>query len=240
MASPSANDLVVDAQDLRFSYADGARWRLQLPELRIPRGQHTYIFGPSGCGKTTLLHLLAGVLSAQEGHLRVMDQDPSQGRNQDRRRAEQMGFVFQSFNLLPYLGALQNVTLPCQFAPARRRRALSRGDTLVDEAGRLLAQLGIDPSMWQAKPTELSVGQQQRIAVARALMGTPPLIVCDEPTSALDPESRDRFIELLLGECAEAGATAVVVSHDPAIKEHFAVSYDLSRSQDASTLKVAA
>lgn len=231
---------VVEARDLCFSYSGDDPWRLHLPELRIKRGEHTYIFGPSGCGKTTLLHLLAGVLVAREGHLLVMGQNPGTGAHRDRRRAEHMGFVFQSFNLLPYLSALDNVMLPCRLTPGRRGRAVRAGGTLADEARRLLEHLGIKRSLWTRKPAELSVGQKQRVAIARALIGAPPLVVCDEPTSALDPESRDRFIDLLLAECAEANSTAVVVSHDPAIKKRFVVGYDLTRSREASVLQVAA
>ncbi len=228
---------VVDARDLVFRYASGESWQLEVEAMQVAPGEHTYIFGPSGCGKTTLLQLIAGVLTPVGGSMTVLGEDLSRGPRRDRRRAERMGFVFQSFNLVAYLSAIENVLLPCRFARGRRERAAADGRSLRDEAGRLLDSLGIASSLWTRKPNELSVGQQQRVAVARALIGRPPLIVCDEPTSALDPMSRDRFVRLLLAECAAANSTAMVVSHDPAIRDAFQASYDLARADESTRLR---
>ncbi len=228
---------VVEARDLVFRYAGAEPWQLTVEAIQLAAGEHTYIFGPSGCGKTTLLRLVAGVLAPTRGSVTVLGEDLSRGARRDRRRADLMGFVFQSFNLVAYLSAVENVVLPCRFARGRRERATHEGRSLRDEAGRLLEALAIAPSLWDRKPNELSVGQQQRIAVARALIGRPPLILCDEPTSALDPASRDRFIELLLAECAAADSTAVVVSHEPAIRGAFRTSYDLAPAHESTTLR---
>ena len=231
---------VLEASELEFKYRGPSTWQLNIPKLNIDRGEHAYIFGPSGCGKSTLLQLMAGVLTPTRGHILALGESLSQGRRRDQRRAEAMGFVFQSLNLVPYLNVVDNVTLPCRFAPRRKLRATAENRSLVSEAQRLLEHLGIGSEFLHRKPAELSVGQQQRVAVARALIGRPPLIVCDEPTSALDPSARDRFIELLLSECHVANSTAVVVSHDPAIREAFRCAYDLTRIQGGTVLRRAA
>lgn len=234
------NGLVVDARGLSFSYENGSGWQLSIDQLHIEPGAHSYIFGPSGCGKTTLLQLIGGVRTPTSGTLHVLGEELYRGVRRDRRRAEKMGFVFQSFNLVPYLSALENVTLPCRFARERRKRAVDQSGSLNAEAARLMSHLGLDSLLHRRKPRELSVGQQQRVAVARALIGRPPLIVCDEPTSALDPDARDRFIDLLLAECAAAGSTAVVVSHDPAIRNAFRAAYDLAPTPRSTVLRSAA
>lgn len=230
---------VLEAAELEFRYPGPSQWQLNIPRIEVCAGEHTYIFGPSGCGKSTLLQLIGGVLSPHRGTIQVMGESLSDGARRDRRRAETMGFVFQSLNLVPYLTTLDNVTLPCRFAPRRRARAASNC-SLMSEAKRLLEHLGIGADLWHRKPTELSVGQQQRVAVARALIGRPPLIICDEPTSALDPAARDRFVDLLLSECEAAQATAVVVSHDPSIRSAFRLGFDLSPTQNQTTLRRAA
>ncbi|MEO1480733.1 MAG: ATP-binding cassette domain-containing protein [Myxococcota bacterium] len=231
--SDTTKERVVQASELRFRREESG-WELSVPTFEVTAGRHTYVFGPSGCGKTTLLELIAGVLSPSAGSIEVHGQSLSKGGRRDRRRAELIGFVFQSFNLVPYLGALENVLLPCRFAPARRRR-LQR--PLREEGERLLGSLGLGRELWSRKPNELSVGQQQRVAAARALIGTPSLILCDEPTSALDPAARDAFIELLLSECEAAGSTALVVSHDPNIRGAFQASYDLSGEREKAVLR---
>lgn len=240
MSAPSAENLAVDISDVTFEYPSNSEWSLALPRMSVAPGEHTYIFGPSGCGKTTLLQLLAGLLVPTSGRLSVHGEDLARGRRRDLRRTELMGFVFQSLNLIPYLNALDNVVLPCRFAPGRRTRATQDLASPQDEAKRLLSHLGLDASLWKRKPNALSVGQQQRVAVARALIGRPPLIICDEPTSALDPASRDRFVELLLSECSAAHSTAIVVSHDHAIRDQFNSKHDLARVHERTILRSAA
>lgn len=240
MVSTSAPQPVLEASELEFSYSGTSDWRLKIPRFEVQAGQHTYIFGPSGCGKSTLLQLIAGVMTPQQGTISVLGDRLHRGKDRDRRRAEAMGFVFQSLNLVPYLNTIENVILPCRFAPRRRARVADRERSVVQEAHRLLEHLGIGPEFWRRKPSELSVGQQQRVAVARGLIGRPPLIICDEPTSALDPKARDQFIQLLLNECEAAQSTAIVVSHDPAIRQAFALGYDLARSENKTTLRRAA
>jgi len=211
-------------RDLRF------RWRADLPpvlaidSLDIQPGERIFIEGPSGSGKTTLLGLLSGVLPVVDGTLTVLDQPLHRlgAVERDHFRADHVGYVFQMFNLIPYLSMLDNVTLPCRFSRRRRARALARGGSLNAEAVRLLAHLDLDDPGLRARPvTELSVGQQQRVAAARALMGAPEILIADEPTSALDADRRAGFVELLFRECREAGLTLVFVSHDASLEGLF-------------------
>lgn len=228
---------ILEANALEFRYPGASAWRLRVPRLEVGAGEHTYVFGPSGCGKSTLLQLMAGILKPAQGEISVLGENLSQGWHRDRRRAESMGFVFQSLNLVPFLDVVANVTLPCRFAPRRSDRAVAESGALASEAQRLLEQLGISSELWGRQPSQLSVGQQQRVAVARALIGRPPVIVCDEPTSALDPNARDQFVELLLNECRASRATAIVVSHDPALRDVFELRYELSRDGDETVLR---
>jgi putative ABC transport system ATP-binding protein len=139
----------------------------------------------------------------------------------DRFRADHVGLVFQQFNLVPYLSVLDNVLLPCSFSARRRERATTGGCSERDEAVRLLEHLGLDAGLQRREATRLSVGQQQRVAAARALIGRPELLIADEPTSALDAGLQSTFIELLLREAAAAAATVVFVSHDQRLSAAF-------------------
>ncbi len=218
----------LDLEDLRFS------WPGQAPLLEIRRfdlgmGEKLFLRGPSGSGKSTLLGLIAGVLAPQAGRVTVLGQDQARARSsqRDRLRADRLGVIFQMFNLVPYISVLQNVALPCRFSAARARRVAAAGGVEA-EARRLLVQLGLDDPLLLSRPvTTLSVGQQQRVAAARALIGGPSLIIADEPTSALDADSRDRFIALLKAEVETRGAALLFVSHDPALSGHFDRSIDL-------------
>lgn len=202
----------------------GAKPVLDIPELVAHRGQKVFIHGPSGSGKTTLLGLLGGVLTPDAGQVGVLGTDlttlsPVQ---RDHFRARHIGFIFQMFNLIPYLSVLDNVTLPLSFAHERLQTVQHSGLTPVQEAKRLLAHLGLDdPSLLERSVTGLSIGQQQRVASARALIGSPQLIIADEPTSALDADSRSAFIRLLFNECEAAGSTVLFVSHDRSLESLF-------------------
>jgi putative ABC transport system ATP-binding protein len=208
-----------ELRDVRFAYRRGPDV-LDLAELRVERGERLFLHGPSGSGKTTLLGLLAGVLAPRSGSVTVLETPLGSlsGGLRDRFRAEHLGYVFQMFNLIPYLSVRENIVLPCRLSS--RRRARLAGRDLTAEAATLAARLEID-GLLDSPVTELSVGQQQRVAVARALIGAPELVVCDEPTSALDTDRRDRFLELLFARCEEAGSALVFVSHDLALAPRF-------------------
>lgn len=213
---------VVSLTDVRFGWA--GRPVIDLNRFMIAAGERVFLRGPSGCGKSTLLGLIAGVLVPQGGEVRVLGNDMARlsvsGR--DRLRAAEMGVIFQMFNLLPYLSVLDNVLLPARFSSQRRERAAGPSGSVEAEGRRLLSRLGLtDPLLLQAPVHRLSVGQQQRVAVARALLGRPSLIIADEPTSALDADSRNAFLKLLTEEVAASGSSLLFVSHDSALAAHF-------------------
>ncbi|MEL6365054.1 MAG: ABC transporter ATP-binding protein [Pseudomonadota bacterium] len=228
----SAKDAAVDLRDVRF------RWRtgpdvLVVDRLSVAAGERVFLRGPSGSGKSTLLGLVAGVAEPQSGAVRVLGSDMARlsGAERDALRADGMGVVFQLFNLLPYLSVLDNVVLPCRFSRRRRDRAVASSGSVAAEARRLLDTLGLEEKARRgAKASDLSVGQQQRVAAARALIGAPRLILADEPTSALDADARDTFIALLLDEAKTSGAAVLFVSHEAALAERF------DRAEDLATL----
>ncbi|MBR9829678.1 MAG: ATP-binding cassette domain-containing protein [Oceanospirillales bacterium] len=212
-------------------------WPHQSPLLHIDRlqlmpGEHLLIQGPSGSGKTTLLNLITGLQSGHGGTLEVAGHSLVQqsSRALDRLRADHMGLLFQQFNLLPYLSLVDNVTLPCMLSNRRRAAASHQGLTPAQEAERLLTRLQLDPALFhQRTVAELSIGQQQRVAAARALIGRPELIIADEPTSALDHTNRNHFMALLFEELQHSGSTLLMVSHDPALANHFPHTLNLGR-----------
>jgi len=212
---------VIEIENLLFRYpsADGAC--LDIGEFKAKAGERIFLYGPSGSGKSTLLGLLGGVLIANQGSVKILGHDLKSMRpaQRDRLRADHIGFIFQQFNLIPYLTVIENVFLPCRFS--RRRSSQLNGNSLMDESRRLLTHLDLDPSLWQKPVTQLSVGQQQRVAAARALIGRPEIIIADEPTSALDAERQMSFLELLSRECAESGSTLLFVSHDHRLSKGF-------------------
>jgi putative ABC transport system ATP-binding protein len=221
---------VVRVSDLRFGWGGGHRALLEIHDLRVRQGERLFIAGASGSGKSTLLSLLGGVIQPQHGEIRLMGQriDRLGSAARDRFRADHVGMVFQMFNLIPYLSMLENVLLPCRFSALRRQRLSAAGRSPKQEAMRLLAHLRLsDPDLLARPVTELSVGQQQRVAAARALIGAPELLIADEPTSALDAAHRLAFIELLFRECAEQGASVLFVSHDATLKPLFDRSIDI-------------
>lgn len=209
----------IDIAGLRFGW-NRAAVLLEVPALRVARGERVFLHGPSGSGKSTLLGLLGGVLTPQAGRVGVLGTDLAAlpARARDRFRAEHIGIVFQQFNLLPFLSARENVELALRFSP---RRAAKAGDVRA-AALRLIAALGLDAPRLAALPAHrLSIGEQQRVAAARALIGAPELIIADEPTSALDADARDAFLDLLFAECARAGSTLLFVSHERALAPRF-------------------
>jgi putative ABC transport system ATP-binding protein len=206
--------------DLVFRWPRQAENCLEIPLLELAAGERVFLHGPSGSGKSSLLGLLGGVAMPQAGAIELLGTSITQlgGRARDRFRADHIGFLFQQFNLLPWLSALDNVLLPCTFSSRRRDRA---GTSPRAEAERLLGHLDLAPATWHGPAGELSVGQQQRVAAARALIGRPEILIADEPTSALDAERQQIFIDLLLQESAAVGATLVFVSHDRRLAGHF-------------------
>jgi len=209
----------IELRDMSFGWQPGAPV-LAIPEFVVERGERVFLHGPSGSGKSTLLGLVGGVVEPGSGAVRLLGQDLAalSRSGRDGFRAEHLGFIFQLFNLVPYLSVLENVLLPLRFSRKRRAR-------LADpraEALRLLAALGLEGGeLLDRKVTALSVGQQQRVAAARALLGRTEILVADEPTSSLDSDARDSFLRLLMRECAAAGTSVLFVSHDHALGSWF-------------------
>jgi putative ABC transport system ATP-binding protein len=191
---------------------------LKLDAFSVDRGEKVFVGGPSGVGKSSLLSVLSGVAVPQTGSVKLLGQELSgmRGAERDGFRADHIGYIFQMFNLVPFLSVVENVTLPLRYSKKRSERV---GDAEA-EAIRLLEHLGMAEFSGK-RVMDLSVGQQQRVAAARALIGKPEIVLADEPTSALDKENSKAFVELLFEECAEAGSSLVFVSHDPDLAPMF-------------------
>ena len=232
----SALRVVLAVEALRFGWPGMKAPCIDIEAFRITAGESVFLHGPSGCGKSTLLSLLAGVLVADEGRVTLLGHDWSQfsGAARDRCRVAHVGYIFQQFNLLPYLNVLDNVLLPCRFSQRRASQA-ARSGSPREEAEHLLEQMGLDRNLWKRQAMQLSVGQQQRVAAARALIGRPGLVIADEPTSALDHDARASFLDLLLAECRAAGTTLLFVSHDPTLARAFDRSVALGELNGART-----
>ena len=215
----------VHLQNVRFAYTP-ERPIVRVDELCIPSGRRVFLYGPSGSGKTTLLSLISGVLVPQEGSVTVLGQDLTRmsPSARDTLRGSQIGYIFQGFNLIPYLTVAENIALPCELHPTRRARITS--PTLAGEVVRLANRLEIHTHL-DARVTHLSTGQQQRVAIARAIIGSPALVIADEPTSSLDTDRRDAFLDLLTEATSEATTrgnaktTLLFVSHDRSLAAHF-------------------
>jgi len=207
---------------LRMAWPGGSE-TLGFDRLELRAGKRLFVAGPSGSGKSTLLGLIAGTLSPEQGRITIagIAAEGLSARRRDRLRADHMGVIFQQFNLLPFLSARDNVELVARFSRRRAQRAIARDGSVRAQAQRLLGELGISDAQMARPASRLSVGQQQRVAAARALLGAPELVLADEPTSALDAHLRDEFVRLLLDECGAAGSALLFVSHDEGLLHHF-------------------
>ncbi|MCR1006823.1 MULTISPECIES: ATP-binding cassette domain-containing protein [Stenotrophomonas] len=221
---------VISLEDVQFGY--GTRLVLDIPRLWVEQGSSVLLRGISGGGKSTLLGLLAGVLLPGKGRVEVAGhalQDMG-GAARDRFRADQLGVIFQQFNLLPFLTVRDNIALGLRFSRLRSARISGPLDA---EIARLLQALQLNPELMQRRAGTLSVGQQQRVAAARALIGRPALLLADEPTSALDREAATAFLQLMSAQCQAAGTTVLVVSHDDSLQPLFDRTISLSEINQA-------
>lgn len=222
---------VIDLAGVVFSWAGAPAPLFDRISLCVARGQRVFLRGPSGAGKSTLLGLLTGVLTPRAGDVHVLGANLVRlsGPARDRFRADHIGYIFQMFNLIPYLTVLENVCLPCGFSKLRAQRARRASSSVAADARRLLGHLDLaDAALLRQPVTQLSVGQQQRVAAARALIGAPELVIADEPTSALDADRRSAFLDLLFRECERAHATLIFASHDVALASEFDRTIDLA------------
>lgn len=205
----------IEVKNLKFQYPNQSQLILDIEKLEITKASTTFLQGPSGSGKSTLLNILAGVLPFKEGTVNVLGKDLKTltAHQKDTFRADSMGFIFQMLNLIPYLSVQENILLPLGFSNYKAQNP--------KDLNNLIDKLRIPTSYLSKKVTELSVGQQQRVAVARALIGKPAIIIADEPTSSLDYEARDAFLKLLFDQVHETKSTLIFVSHDISLKSHF-------------------
>ena len=186
---------------------------LDIASFELGPGEQMVLVGPSGCGKSTLLHVVAGISRPDSGHVKINGWDITlmTEAESDRFRAETIGYVFQTFNLLPGFSALENVMLGMRFARGRVDRA---------RAKQLVERVGLGHRMTH-KPTALSVGEQQRVSVARALANRPKLVLADEPTANVDSGHQQQIIDLLRETCREEGVTLLIVTHSPEVARQF-------------------
>lgn len=219
----------IKIENLYFSY-DSHNVVLNLKKLRVSKYEKHFLYGPSGHGKSTLLNLIAGVLPHNKGHIQVLGEDYSSlsSHAKNKLRGHKMGHIFQNFNLIPYLNVKENILLPA--------RLFGRGQSWqesLEECHQFIKTLGMSEHA-NKLPTQLSIGQQQRVAQARALLGRPQLIVADEPTSSLDEKNTDEFMKLLIEHCQKKQLTLLFVSHDHRLKSYFDASTDLNEVNEVA------
>lgn len=210
---------VLQLTDVGFMWPGSSGFSLSIPSFEVREGETVLLLGESGSGKSTLLSLICGTILPAAGQVRFAGKDVNKlsGRARDKFRAEHIGVIFQQFNLLPFGTVADNILLPLRFAPNRRKRV---GDANAT-ASSLCEALGLPSGILAAKAGSLSVGQQQRVAVARALIGQPQLILADEPTSALDATNQAAFLDLLFRQTQSQNTSLLMVSHDPRLGDRF-------------------
>ncbi|MEO8494855.1 MAG: ABC transporter ATP-binding protein [Planctomycetota bacterium] len=217
---------MIEISELEFQYRD-AGFRLCIPRLAIRRGEKVAIVGPSGSGKTTLLMLLAGVQVADRGTIRVADTVVSSLNDAERRRFRiaNVGFVFQEFELIEYLSAGENILLPYLI-----NRHLRLDATIRDAARALAESMGLQGKLSRS-PSRLSQGERQRVAICRAMIARPNVVLADEATGSLDPDTAKSMLDLLLSQAEQRDATVLFVTHDHGLLDRFDRTIDLAEFQ---------
>lgn len=232
---------MIKIENLKFKYPSSTELILDIPHFQMKKGEKIFLYGPSGCGKTTFLEVLAGINDPHEGFVKISDGSGDHeilkmsSSEKDQFRSDNMGYIFQSFNLIPYLNVYENITLPLYFSAKKRSHV-----SVAEESRKTLEIcqfLGIE-NFLNRPVTELSVGQQQRVAAARAIIGQPSLILADEPTSALDFNHREKFIKLLFALCNQNQTSVLFVSHDRTLERLFDRSISLHEINTASKAEV--
>ena len=217
-------DIIINIKNIRFRWAGQTRDLLEIDDFVVSKGERVFLQGASGSGKSSFLGLLAGINIPQSGSIEILGQaiNEMKGPKRDQFRSDHIGYIFQMFNLVPYLSVIENVTMPCNFSKRRYQNVAGSAKELSDEAQRLLDHVGLSGNEVLNKPvTELSVGQQQRVAACRALIGNPEILIADEPTSSLDENAQRAFIDLLTEECRQNNITLLFVSHDTRFAQLF-------------------
>ena len=220
----------IELKNIAFTYRP-SQFCLNIPSLTVGRSEKVFIHGPSGSGKSTLLNIMAGVLVPASGEVTLLQHkiNAMGAAQRDSQRGGHIGFIFQSFNLIPYLTIYENVLLPMK-SSKKRRAGLTKG--FHEEIERLAVRLGLADHLHK-KVTQLSMGEQQRVAVARALIGCPEIIIADEPTSSLDEANTESFMRLLMEEHEKSKFSLIFVSHDKRLSEYFDRSLSLPELNSA-------
>ena len=213
------DDSIVKIETLRFQWSKNNNFKIFVPKLEVGRGKKVLFLGESGSGKTTLLSLICGFLEPLSGSISINDKIISNltSTNKDAYRSDNIGIIFQQFNLLPYANVIDNIILPLYFSKQRSKKVENK----TNAAMTLCDQLRLPESILNQKASNLSVGQQQRVAVARALIGSPSIIVADEPTSSLDTEAQELFLDLMFDQISKNSSTLLMVSHDKSLTNYF-------------------
>ena len=228
--------MILELNQVVFKYPNQINNVLEIPTFKIQKGEKVFLYGPSGYGKTTLLEIIAGVIVPQSGEVKILNQDlvKMTSSERDQFRSNHLGYIFQSFNLIPYLSVIENICLPLSLSSQKRFKVSKTQE--VEKALELCRSLNIE-EIAMRKTSELSVGQQQRVAAARAILGSPELILADEPTSSLDFDHREKFIQLLFKLCEQHKISVLFVSHDRSLQNLFDQSLSLLEINKANKIE---
>ena len=210
---------IIKIDSVRFYWSKKSNFKIFVPNLEIKKGEKVLLLGESGSGKTTLLSLMCGFLNPLSGNISINGNTINQlsSKTRDEYRADNIGIIFQQFNLLPYANVVDNVLLPLYFSKVRSSNVSNKKEKVIE----LFKQLRLPDDIAQFRASSLSMGQQQRVAVARALIGNPSLIIADEPTSSLDADAQKIFLNLMFEQISENNSTLLMVSHDKSLSNQF-------------------
>ena len=210
---------IIKIDSVRFHWSKQGSFKIFVPNLEINKGEKVLLLGESGSGKTTLLSLICGFLNPLSGSISINGSTINKlsSKTKDEHRADNIGIIFQQFNLLPYANVIDNIVLPLYFSKVRSANVTNQRESALN----LCKQLRLPDDIDQYKASSLSVGQQQRVAVARALIGNPSLVIADEPTSSLDTDAQQIFLDLMFEQISNNKSTLLMVSHDRSLAERF-------------------
>ena len=213
------DESIIKINSVRFYWSKKSNFKIFVPNLEIKKGEKVLLLGESGSGKTTLLSLMCGFLNPLSGNISINGNTINQlsSKTRDEYRADNIGIIFQQFNLLPYANVVDNVLLPLYFSKVRSNNVSNKKEKVIE----LFKQLRLPDDIAQFRASSLSMGQQQRVAVARALIGNPSLIIADEPTSSLDADAQKIFLNLMFEQISENNSTLLMVSHDKSLSNQF-------------------